>query len=71
MPRIQAIVKQTDMINELQQEAVNCAYDALQSTQQYMEIARIVRLHFDQAYGTSWSCVVGKDFGSWVYLNVV
>uniref|UniRef100_A0A915ETU2 Dynein light chain n=1 Tax=Echinococcus canadensis TaxID=519352 RepID=A0A915ETU2_9CEST len=59
-----AVIKETDMLEELQQQAANCAYEALQHHQQYMDIARYVRKRFDDLYGPSWSCVVGADFGA-------
>ncbi|VDL95519.1 unnamed protein product [Schistocephalus solidus] len=64
MPTTKAVVKQADMLEEMQQEAVNHAYEALQCEGQYMDIAKHVRCHFDRLYGPSWSCVVGKDFGT-------
>lgn len=64
MPHAKAYVKQADMLEQMQQEAVNHAYEALHCNNQYMDIAKHVRTHFDRAYGPSWSCVVGKDFGT-------
>lgn len=52
------------MLEELQQQAANCAYEALQQHRQYMEIARYVRKRFDEMYGPSWSCIVGAEFGA-------
>ncbi len=60
----QAVIRETDMLQELQQEAANCAYEALKYHTQYVEIARYVRSRFDEVYGPPWSCVVGADFGA-------
>ncbi len=60
-----ATVKQADMLQEMQQEAVNIANEALGGgNTQYMEIAKHVRSHFDNLYGPSWSVVVGRDYGT-------
>ncbi|CDI96978.1 Dynein light chain 1, cytoplasmic [Echinococcus granulosus] len=64
MPHAKAYVKQADMLDQMQQEAVNHAYEALHCNTQYMDIAKHLRTHFDHCYGPSWSCVVGKDFGT-------
>ncbi|KAM3186333.1 hypothetical protein ACTXT7_004507 [Hymenolepis weldensis] len=59
-----AVIKETDMLEELQQQAANCAYEALQHHTQNMDIARYVRKRFDNIYGPSWSCIVGVEFGA-------
>ncbi|KAK6946781.1 Dynein light chain, type 1/2 [Dillenia turbinata] len=63
-----AVIGETDMLQTMQQEALNLAakaldyYDVTEAT----EIARFIKMEFDRTYGPGWQCVVGTDFGSFV-----
>ncbi|EYU19164.1 hypothetical protein ABFS82_13G177200 [Erythranthe guttata] len=63
-----AVVGETDMLEAMQQDALDLAakaldfFDVTDSTQ----IARFIKKEFDRSYGAGWQCIVGTDFGSFV-----
>ncbi|KAL9257576.1 Dynein light chain 1, cytoplasmic-like protein [Drosera capensis] len=63
-----AIVGETDMLQNMQQDALNLAakaldyYDVTEAT----EIACFIKKEFDKVYGSGWQCIAGTDFGSFV-----
>ncbi|GAA31929.2 dynein light chain type 1 [Opisthorchis viverrini] len=61
-----AIVKNTDMPNEMQEMAVNVAADATNKYDLEKDIAAHIKKEFDRKYAVTWHCVVGKNFGSYV-----
>lgn len=56
----------TDMTKEMKSEAIDCVKAGIMKAKTDREIAIFVKRYFDQAYETSWSCIVGKNFGSYV-----
>lgn len=40
--------------------------DALKNTNKQVEIASIIKKEMDKLYGSTWHCIVGKNFGSYV-----
>lgn len=62
-PLIHAVVKVTDMTEEMQHMVVNTALDAMQSYWKPWDIAAFIKKKFDTMYYPSWMCVVGKSFG--------
>ncbi|KAK2984725.1 hypothetical protein RJ640_004550, partial [Escallonia rubra] len=63
-----AVVGETDMLQTMQQEALDIAAKALDffDVTEATEIARLIKKEFDRAYGPGWQCIVGTDFGSFV-----
>ncbi|KAK3226283.1 hypothetical protein Dsin_006145 [Dipteronia sinensis] len=61
-----AVVRETDMPEELQSHVMELAYKALDlhEVSDCQSIAQYIKQKFDEAYGPAWHCVVGKDFGS-------
>lgn len=63
-----AVIGETDMLQTMQQDALDLAakaldfFDAIDAT----AIARFIKQEFDRMYGPGWQCVVGRDFGSFV-----
>ncbi|KAI3937109.1 hypothetical protein MKX01_015324 [Papaver californicum] len=63
-----AVIRETDMLQTMQQNALSLAgkeldtFDVTDST----EIARFIKKEFDESYGPGWQCIVGRDFGSFV-----
>ncbi|CDZ96880.1 dynein light chain cytoplasmic [Phaffia rhodozyma] len=55
-----AIIKNVDMSEEMQQEAVDVASAALEKYNIEKDIAMHVKKEFDRRYGSTWHCVVGK-----------
>ncbi|ESR65243.1 Dynein light chain [Citrus sinensis] len=63
-----AVIGETDMLETMQQDALDLAAKALDffDVTEPTEIARFIKKEFDKAYGTGWQCIVGTDFGSFV-----
>ncbi|XP_038899068.1 dynein light chain 2, cytoplasmic [Benincasa hispida] len=63
-----AIIGETDMLQAMQQDALNLAAKALDSfdVTEATDIARFIKKEFDKIYGGGWQCIVGTDFGSFV-----
>lgn len=61
-----AIIKNTDMPEDLQQDAVDVASKALDTYSIEKDIAIYIKKEFDRKYGVHWQCVVGRNFGSHV-----
>ncbi|KAM1525291.1 hypothetical protein COP2_009982 [Malus domestica] len=63
-----AEVRKTDMPEDMQSHAVELAYNALDlyevSDFRSLITLRSAKQKVDEAYGTAWHCVVGKNFGS-------
>ncbi|VDN09011.1 unnamed protein product [Dibothriocephalus latus] len=64
MDMIKAKVNQSDMKENMQQCAVDVAAKAICDKKSPVEVATTIREAFDQRYGASWTCIVGKDFSS-------
>ena len=58
-----AIVKNTDMTDEMQQRAVECAKEALDHFNVEKDIAAHIKKTFDKDFSPTWHCIVGKNFG--------
>ncbi|KAF3453592.1 hypothetical protein FNV43_RR04032 [Rhamnella rubrinervis] len=63
-----AVIGETDMLQTMQQDALDVASKALDffDVSEATEIARFIKKEFDKTYGGGWQCIVGKDFGSFV-----
>ncbi|XP_044464220.1 dynein light chain 2, cytoplasmic [Mangifera indica] len=63
-----AVIGETDMLEALQQDALDLAAKALDifDVTEATEIARFIKKEFDRTYGAGWQCIVGTDFGSFV-----
>lgn len=61
-----AIIKNVDMSEELQQEAVDITSAALEKYNIEKDIAAQIKKEFDKRHGPTWHVVVGKNFGSYV-----
>uniref|UniRef100_A0A2K6QKV7 Dynein light chain n=1 Tax=Rhinopithecus roxellana TaxID=61622 RepID=A0A2K6QKV7_RHIRO len=62
MCRQKAMVKNADMLEEMQQDSVECA------TQK--DIAAHIKKEFDKKYNPTWYCLVGRNFGSYVTYEI-
>uniref|UniRef100_A0A0N5AQV5 Dynein light chain n=1 Tax=Syphacia muris TaxID=451379 RepID=A0A0N5AQV5_9BILA len=66
-PKIrEPVVKSTDMDEQMQQEAIQVANDALNKFKVEKDMATYIKEEFDKKYSPSWHCVVGRNFGSYV-----
>ncbi|KAJ0500632.1 putative dynein ATPase [Helianthus annuus] len=63
-----AVIGETDMIQTMQDDALQLAAKALDffDVTEATEIARVVKQEFDRMYGGGWQCIVGTNFGSFV-----
>ena len=61
-----AVIKNVDMSEEMQQEAVDVASAALEKYNIEKDIAAHIKKEFDRRRGPTWHVVVGKNFGSYV-----
>lgn len=60
------VVKNADMDDEKQANAVDTAKDALLKYSVEKDIAAHIKKEFDRIHNPSWHCIVGKNFGSYV-----
>ena len=61
-----AIIKNVDMNEDMQQEAVDITSAALEKYNIEKDIAAQIKKEFDRRHGPTWHVVVGKNFGSYV-----
>ncbi len=61
-----AIIKNVDMLEEMQNESIKIAQDALNQYNIEKDIASYCKREFDKKYNPTWHVVVGKNFGSYV-----
>ncbi|KAF7790174.1 hypothetical protein EIP86_001126 [Pleurotus ostreatoroseus] len=61
-----AVIKNVDMSEEMQQEAVDVALAALEKYNIEKDIAAHIKKEFDRRRGNTWHVVVGKNFGSYI-----
>ncbi|XP_034034276.1 dynein, light chain, LC8-type 2b [Thalassophryne amazonica] len=61
-----AVIKNTDMSEDMQQDAVDCALQAMEYN--IKDIAAYVKKEFDKKYNPTWHCIVGRNFGTDVIL---
>ena len=63
---MKATIKNADMTEEMQQDAVDIAAAALEKYNIEKDIAATIKKDFDRKYGPTWHVVVGKNYGSYV-----
>ncbi len=61
-----AIVKNADMSDEMQRDAVNAAEEAMRSHNVEKDIAAYIKKDFDKKFNPTWHCIVGRNFGRYV-----
>lgn len=54
------------MTEDLQQDAVDTAIQALEKFTIEKEIAAYIKKEFDKRYSPTWHCIVGRNYGSFV-----
>ena len=60
------VIKASDMTEELQNDAVQIAKQALDRYTVEKDIAAFIKNAFDRKHSPTWHCVVGHSFGSYV-----
>merc|ERR1712244_199459 len=66
MTERKAVIKNADMAEDMQQDAVDCATQALEKYNIEKDIAAFIKKEFDKKYNPTWHCIVGRNFGSYV-----
>lgn len=61
-----AVIKNVDMVEDMQQESIDVASAALDKYTIEKDIAAQIKKEFDRRHGPTWHVVVGKNFGSYV-----
>eukprot|EP00435_Cladocopium_sp_Y103_P052405 s1146_g16.t1 len=61
-----AVIKNADMAEDMQQDAIDCATQALEKYNIEKDIAAFIKKEFDKKYNPTWHCVCGRNFGSYV-----
>nr|ACC64544.1 dynein light chain 1 (predicted) [Rhinolophus ferrumequinum] len=61
-----AVIKNADMSEEMQQDSVECATQALEKYNIEKDIAAHMKKEFDKKYNPTWHCIVGRNFGSYL-----
>mmetsp|Transcript_35024 Transcript_35024/g.52712 ORF Transcript_35024/g.52712 Transcript_35024/m.52712 type:complete len:90 (+) Transcript_35024:29-298(+) len=61
-----AVVKNADMSPDMQQDAIDCATQALETFNSEKEIAVYIKQEFDKKHNPTWHVLVGRNFGSYV-----
>uniref|UniRef100_A0A9J8ANL7 Dynein light chain n=1 Tax=Cyprinus carpio carpio TaxID=630221 RepID=A0A9J8ANL7_CYPCA len=61
-----AVIKNADMSEDMQQDAVDCATQAMEKYNIEKDIAAYIKKEFDKKYNPTWHCIVGRNFGSYV-----
>ena len=60
------MIKNVDMTEEMQQEAIDCAQQAMDKFNVEKDIAQFIKKEFDRKHNPTWHCIVGRNFGSFV-----
>ncbi|XP_072207248.1 dynein light chain LC6, flagellar outer arm-like [Excalfactoria chinensis] len=66
MAEQKAVIKDTDMPADMQQQAVQCAARSLEEHSPECSVAAHIKREFDRRYSPTWHCVVGRSFASCV-----
>ncbi|KAF9875896.1 dynein light chain type [Colletotrichum karsti] len=61
-----AQVKSADMTEDMQQECIEVAQEAMAKFTIEKDIAQHIKRTFDERKGPTWHCIVGRNFGSFV-----
>ena len=66
MTERKAVIKNADMAEDMQQDAVDCATQALEKFNIEKDIAAFIKKEFDKKFNPTWHCICGRNFGSYV-----
>ncbi|GAO46800.1 hypothetical protein G7K_1018-t1 [Saitoella complicata NRRL Y-17804] len=61
-----AVIKSADMSEEMQNAAIEVATAAMEKYNIEKDIAAYLKRDFDKRFGSTWHCIVGRNFGSYV-----
>eukprot|EP00994_Dinema_validum_P005418 NODE_3560_length_542_cov_73.077079_g3020_i0.p2 GENE.NODE_3560_length_542_cov_73.077079_g3020_i0~~NODE_3560_length_542_cov_73.077079_g3020_i0.p2 ORF type:complete len:92 (+),score=12.27 NODE_3560_length_542_cov_73.077079_g3020_i0:133-408(+) len=63
---VQARVCKADMNEDMTQDAVDCASEAMSRFTVQKDMAQFIKKEFDKKYDAKWHVIVGRHFGSYV-----
>ena len=66
MSEKKAVITNADWSEEMQQEAVDCATQALEKYNIEKDITAYIRKKLEEKYNPTWHAIVGRNFGSYV-----
>ncbi|KAB1213960.1 Dynein light chain 2, cytoplasmic [Morella rubra] len=58
------IIKSADMLPDMQKEAIDTAIAAFEKHSVEKDVAEHIKKEFDQRHGSTWHCIVGRNFGN-------
>lgn len=61
-----AVIKSADMAEDMTQEAIDVATQAIEKFNVEKDIAAYIKKEFDKRHNPTWHCIVGRHFGSYV-----
>jgi len=64
--KLEVQIKSADMTDDMQQEVIEVAHEAMQKYNIEKDIAQYIKKEFDARKGATWHCIVGRNFGSYV-----
>ncbi|XP_009447719.1 dynein light chain 1, cytoplasmic-like [Pan troglodytes] len=62
----ETMIKNADMSEEMQQDSVECAIQALEKYNIEKDIAAHFKTEFDKKNNPTWHCIVRRNFGSYM-----
>ncbi|XP_017715545.1 PREDICTED: dynein light chain 1, cytoplasmic-like [Rhinopithecus bieti] len=60
-----AVIKNADILEEMQQDSVECTTQALDKNN-VEDIAAHINKEFDKKYNPTWHCMVGRNYDSYL-----
>ena len=60
------MIENADMSEEMHQDSVECATQALEKYNIEKDFAAHIKKDFDRKYNPTWPCTMGTNFGSYV-----
>ncbi|KAG7138399.1 Dynein light chain like protein [Verticillium longisporum] len=64
--KLEAQIKSADMTDDMQQEVIEVAQEAMGRFTIEKDIAQQIKKTFDERKSPTWHCIVGRNFGSFV-----
>jgi len=61
-----AVIKRCDMSEEMKEDAIALAKEALLKFNNETDMAAHIKKEFDKKYVPTWHCIVGRNFSSYV-----
>ncbi|KAK9792028.1 hypothetical protein WJX73_004951 [Symbiochloris irregularis] len=66
MAERKAVLKNVDMSEDMQTDAIDYAQQALEKFTVEKDMAAFIKKEFDKKFSPTWHCIVGRNFGSYV-----